>query len=62
MQMPVGVLPLPSDQRQMLHHLTVSHKTTGLSPPDEEILDKLEGKEIETDLLDNENQSVTRHN
>lgn len=37
--------PLP-DQRQIIHDLTLQKRATGLSPPEQEILEQLEAEEL----------------
>ena len=35
-----------SEWRQHIHDLCIRSRTTGLSPPEQELLDKLEGQEL----------------
>lgn len=40
-----GLLPLP-DQRQMIHDLILQKRATGLSPPEQKVLEQLEAEEL----------------
>ena len=39
-------LPQLPDLRELVHELAVAHRTTGLSPPKEELLSVLEAEEL----------------
>ena len=45
--MKANEIPSLPDQRQAIHDLTLQKHATGLSPPDEDILEKTEAKTIE---------------
>ncbi len=56
-----GLLPQLPEQRQLIHDLVMMHRATGLSPPEEEILQKLEGEEMDSGPSEKESSLTTRH-